>query len=175
MVGIVDPSEPKERRTLLTPEEIDKIRERESIALQIRQALNPEKPKSHWASFCGFFNSPFFVTVIGSLAVTGATWLWNSRADERLRKQRETERQIAMQREDSQFLVSLMSYMNSPDKSVKDRTVYVIMARYPDGQMPPGIQGNMGTDGTFTGFMAYRRRNPKKKAPLSRAGLWLPR
>ena len=108
---------------MLTHDEIEKIKEQESIRLQLRRELNPEKKQS---KFWEFLNSQFFLWFLGSVVLSGITYYWNHRDDVRVERAALNEKAIASQREDSQFLVTLLSYLTNPDRQVRLRAIDVI-------------------------------------------------
>lgn len=115
-------------------------------ALEIEAVAPPKKPTTVWE----ILNSQFMLWVLGSVVLSGITAYWNHRTDQREATQRQqqsvekeksdnVQRDIDRQREDSQFLGTMLPYLTSPDLNVRLRAVDVILARYPDGSLPPKV------------------------------------
>lgn len=115
-------------------------------ALEIETVAPPKKPTTAWE----ILNSQFMLWVLGSVVLSGITAYWNHRTDQREATQRQhqsaekeksdnVQRDIDRQREDSQFLGTMLPYLTSPDLNVRLRAVDVILARYPDGSLPPKV------------------------------------
>ena len=66
--------------------------------------------------------------LLGSVVLSLITFYWNHRNDV-----------LDRQREDSQFLATMLPYLTSSDPNVRLRSVDVITSRYPDGQMPSQV------------------------------------
>ena len=130
-------AENQEKRQVLTSEQ-----ERTELEAAHKVAL-PAKRLVVW----DILNSQLMLWILGSVVLSGITYYWNHRNDERAeaaRKQdennakaaREQQQQIDRQREDSQFLGTMLPYLTNPDPNVRLRAVDVITARYPNGQVP---------------------------------------
>ncbi len=120
--------------------------EGEKQALGTEAVAPPKKPTTAWE----ILNSQFMLWVLGSVVLSGITAYWNHRTDQREEAQRQhqsaekeksdkVQRDIDRQREDSQFLGTMLPYLTSPDLNVRLRAVDVILARYPDGSLPPKV------------------------------------
>ena len=119
---------------MLSPEEIERIKDEELLRLQLRKELSPEKRLLETLS------TPFVLWFLGSVVLSVITWSWNSYADKRIHAQQQQEEKIARQREDSQFLGNMLPYLTHADLNVRLRTVDVVKARYPENEIPPAIQ-----------------------------------
>jgi hypothetical protein len=121
---------------MLSPEEIDKIKEQEAIRLQLSRELNPEKHRGLW----DLLNSQFTLWLLGSVLLSGITFYWNHRNDARVAQEKKLEKEIVGQREDSQFLIQLLPSLTNADRTIQLRAVDVIKTRYPEDQVPSAIQ-----------------------------------
>ena len=122
------------------------VDEGQKPALEMEAVAPPKKPTTAWK----ILNSQFMLWVLGSVVLSGITAYWNHRTDQREETQRQhqseekeksdnAQRDIDRQREDSQFLGTMLPYLTSPDLNVRLRAVDVILARYPDGSLPPKV------------------------------------
>ncbi len=121
---------------MLTPDEIQKIKEQETIRLQLQRELTPERRRGIWE----LLNSQFALWLLGSVLLSGITYYWNHRNDQRLENEKHLEQQLVVQREDSQFLIQLLPSLTSSDRNVQLRAVDVIKTRYPEDKFPAAIQ-----------------------------------
>lgn len=115
-------------------------------AAETAATASPKKPSTLWE----ILNSQFMLWILGSVVLSGITAYWNHRSDKREEVQRQhqvaekeksdqAQKDIDRQREDSQFLGTMLPYLTSPDLNVRLRAVDVILARYPDGSLPPKV------------------------------------
>src|SRR5262249_2578709 len=121
---------------MLSPEEIEKIKEQEAIRLQLYRELTPEKHHRLWE----LLNSQFALWLLGSVLLSGITFYWNHRNDARVSQEKKLEKEIVGQREDSQFLIQLLPSLTSADHNVQLPSVDVITPRYTEDDLPPAIQ-----------------------------------
>ena len=84
-------------------------------------------------------NSQVMIWLLGSVVLSGVAYYWNHRNDKRAEAAREAQQTLDRQREDSQFLGTMLPYLTSTDANVRLRAVDVITARYPEGQVPTQI------------------------------------
>jgi len=87
-----------------------------------------------------FLNSQFGLWLLGSVVLSLITYYWNHRNDQRLKDQQEQQAKLDRQREDSQFLATLLPYLTNKDAAIRLRAQDVILARYPQDQVPPQVQ-----------------------------------
>ena len=85
-------------------------------------------------------NSQFVLWVLGSVVLGGITAYWNYRNDLRLENQRDEEARNNQQREDSEFLVTLLPYLTNSDPTIRLRAVDIIGTRYARRDMPTEIK-----------------------------------
>ena len=121
---------------MLGPEEIEKIKEQEAIRVQLYRELTPETHRGLWE----LLNSQFALWLLGSVLLSGITFYWNYRNDERVSQEKNLETEIVKQREDSQFLIQLLPSLTNADHNVQLRAIDVIKTRYPEDKIPHGIQ-----------------------------------
>jgi hypothetical protein len=99
-------------------------------------ALPPKRP-TLWE----ILNSQLVLWLLGSVVLSGITFYWNNRNDERSnvakqaqetrdKAQADEQRKIDRKREDSQFLGTMIPYLTSSIADVRLRAVQVITARY---------------------------------------------
>jgi hypothetical protein len=123
-------------KIMLSPEEIEKIKEQEAIRLQLRKELTPEKRRGFWE----LLNSQFALWLLGSVVLSGVTYYWNHKNDDRVAQEKNLEKVLITQREDSQFLLQLLPSLTHVDHDVRLRAVDVIKTRYPEDKIPIPIQ-----------------------------------
>ena len=90
-------------------------------------------------SLWDILNSQLMLWFLGSVVLSGITFYWNKRNDSRAEASKEQQQKIDRQREDSQFLGTMLPYLTSSDPNVRLRAVDVITARYPDQQVPEQV------------------------------------
>jgi len=136
---------------MLAPEEIERIKQEELLRYRLRQELEPKKPQSFWEKFWTVLNSQFVLWLFGSVIVAGLTFWWNYNQEKQAKAQAQldkvaaearekSDKAIAMQREDSQFLSQMLPGLSVMDKKAKLRAVLVIRSRYSEYQVPAGVQ-----------------------------------
>jgi hypothetical protein len=122
---------------MLTEQEIARIREEEAVRVETQKNIaGPKQKKGFW----DFLNSQFALWLLGSVVLSGITYYWNHRNDQRVAEQKLQQSSVDKQREDSQFLATLLPYLTNPDVNVRLRAQDVILARYPENNVPPQIQ-----------------------------------
>jgi hypothetical protein len=84
-------------------------------------------------------NSQVVIWLFGSVVLSSVAYYWNHRNDQRAEAAKQLQQTLDRQREDSQFLGTMLPYLTSADANVRLRAVDVITARYPDGQVPGQI------------------------------------
>jgi hypothetical protein len=132
-----------------------------SIAEESATKETPAKTaKKNW--WWEFVNSQFGLWLLGSVVLSGITWYWNHRNDERSMREKAAQEQLADRqkaaqeqlvdrqkaaqqdlddrRKDSEFLVSMLPYLSSKDGDVRLRAASVVSARYPENQVPQEVQ-----------------------------------
>ena len=114
---------------MLSHEEIEKIKEQETVRLSLRNELSPPGKKGFWE----IINSQFVLWLMGSVVLSGASFGWNYQNNK-------LEKEISAQREDSQFLLQLLPSITNPERNTRLRAVDVIKTRYPDDKVPSAIQ-----------------------------------
>src|SRR6266542_3091922 len=102
--------------------------EQEQARVEAKYISSPPKALTLWE----ILNSQLMLWILGSVVLSGITFYWNHRNDERAAV-------ANSQREDSQFLGTMLPYLTSPDLNVRLRAVDIITARYPEGKMPDQI------------------------------------
>lgn len=121
---------------MLSHEEIKRIKEEESFRAQLRKELSPKTR----GTILDFFNSPLGLWLLGSVILGLISFLWNHWTNQRVQAQQRQEAKVAEQREDSQFLASLLPYLTNADLKVRLRTVQVIKVRYAENEIPVSVQ-----------------------------------
>ena len=122
---------------MLTEDEISRIKQEEIIRLETQKASHAAPPgKSGW----DYLNSQFTLWILSSVVLSGITFYWNHHNDQRQAEQKQQQAALDRQREDSQFLATLLPYLTNPDVLVRLRAQDVILARYPQDKVPPQIQ-----------------------------------
>ena len=121
---------------MLTDDDVTRIKQEEQIRLETQKAFNPPREKSWW----DYLNSQFALWILSSVVLSLITYYWNHRNDERLAIQKQQQSDLDRQREDSQFLATLLPYLTNRDVLVRLRAQEVIIARYPADKVPPQVQ-----------------------------------
>ena len=121
---------------MLTEDEISRIKQEETIRLETQKA----KAATHGKTWWDFVNSQFTLWILSSVVLSGITFYWNHRNDQRQAEQKQLQDTMDRQRQDSQFLATLLPYLTNPDVLVRLRAQDVILVRYPPQDVPPQIQ-----------------------------------
>lgn len=121
---------------MLTEDDVARIKQEEKIRLETQKALTPPRGKGWW----DYLNSQFTLWILSSVVLSLITYYWNHRNDERLALQKQQQSELDKQREDSQFLATLLPYLTNTDILVRLRAQQVIIARYPADKVPAQVQ-----------------------------------
>jgi hypothetical protein len=137
---------------MLTSEEIEKIKAQEALRRQIvEELIGPKAPDQRKGRVLAFLNSDFGKWLVPTIATAVIPFVWSYYDPFRIQKKLDQEKQlaeermrqdkeVAMQREDSEFLTELLPALAGPDQRMLKRTILVIQARYPSGKIPGGVQ-----------------------------------
>ena len=120
---------------MLSPEEIEKIKDQEAIRLQLRKELAPEKRRGFWE----FLNSQFALWLLGSVVLSGVTYYWNHKNDDRIAQEKTWKRCLSRKGRIPSSL-QLLPSLTHADRDVRLRAVDVIKTRYPEDKIPIPIQ-----------------------------------
>ncbi len=121
---------------MLSEDDVARIKQEETIRLETQKALAVPHGKGWW----DYLNSQFALWILSSVVLSLITFYWNHRNDARLAIQKQQQGELDRQREDSQFLATLLPYLTNTDILVRLRAQEVIIARYPTDKVPPQVQ-----------------------------------
>lgn len=102
-------------------------------------AENAHPPGPRRLTVWEILNSQLMIWLLGSVVLSAVAYYWNHRNDKRAEAAKEVQQTLDRQREDSQFLGTMLPYLTSADANIRLRAVDVITARYPEGQVPSQI------------------------------------
>ncbi|HEY5030139.1 MAG TPA: hypothetical protein VIK39_17160 [Candidatus Angelobacter sp.] len=121
---------------MLSEDDVARIKQEETIRLETQKAQIVKPAKGWW----DFLNSQFALWILSSVVLSLITFYWNHRNDARLDIQKQQQDDLDRQREDSQFLATLLPYLTNTDILVRLRAQEVIIARYPADKVPAQVQ-----------------------------------